>query len=908
MNCQAKSQKQRAVNVSSMGSHVMTLLAITVFVPALQAAELPAAAHFRKDIEPLLTKYCADCHADGEKKGEVSFDTFKSDSDLVGDHDLWLKVVKNLHAGLMPPAKKTVRPTAEEMRKIGAWVKYDSFGLDPKNPDPGRVTVRRLNRVEYRNTIRDLMGVDFNTDVEFPPDDSGYGFDNIGDVLTLSPMLLEKYLAAAKVVVTEAVPAVGKVMPERTIAGGHFRGGESPQDQGRGNQNQLGGAKGFSYYDPTNVFTIFSADHDGTYRLTMTLAPKGNFNFDPGRCKVVFKVDDREVFAKEFGWDEGKAQPFDFEQKWTKGEHRLTFELQPLTPKEKYVNGIEMRIVSVAVRGPMDQKYWSTPRNYERFFPKPVPARLAARRTYARQLLADFTQKAFRRPVDEKHIARLEKLAESVFTQPGKSFEAGIAHAMIAVLASPQFLFRLEEPEKGSAGKMYANVDEYSLASRLSYFLWSTMPDEELFQLAEHRELRKNLAAQVKRMLADPRSEQMVQNFTGQWLQTRDVEAMTINANVVLARDSGTEDELASQRRRFQNQFLNRPFNNATNRLGATNLVAQINGTNAPALALTNAPGRGNFAGRGRDNLNNFNRRRERDKPTVQLDKELKQAMQKETEMFVSNVVHEDRPVTELIESDYTYLNEKLAFAYALTNLDITGTEMRKVTLPPDSPRGGVLTDGSVLVVTSNPDRTSPVKRGLFVLSNFMGTPAPPPPANVPALSAAENDIKDHKPTLREALALHREAPLCASCHNRMDPIGLGMENFNALGMYREKERNQVIETPGKLITGESFNGVRELKHILATSHKMDFYRCLSEKLLTYSLGRGLEYYDLETVDQIVNRLDEADGRFSALLTGIIESAPFQKQRNKATPVAEAPRQPQKASPSKAVAQNQSQP
>jgi len=222
---------------------------------------------------------------------------------------------------------------------------------------------------------------------------------------------------------------------------------------------------------------------------------------------------------------------------------------------------------------------------------------------------------------------------------------------------------------------------------------------------------------------------------------------------------------------------------------------------------------------------------------------------------------------------------------YGLTNLNIQGPELRKVSLPPDSPRGGILTQGTVLTVTSNPDRTSPVKRGLFILNNILGTPVPPPPPNIPALEASETLFKDHPPTLRESLAVHREDPLCSSCHSRMDPIGLGMENFNALGMWRDIERGQTIETAGKLITGETFNNIQELKHILAANHKFDFYRCLTQKLLTYALGRGIEYYDVETVDQIVARLDQENGRFGALLMGVIESAPFQEQRNRANTV-----------------------
>ncbi|MGO8699907.1 MAG: DUF1592 domain-containing protein, partial [Limisphaerales bacterium] len=495
---------------------------------------------------------------------------------------------------------------------------------------------------------------------------------------------------------------------------------------------------------------------------------------------------------------------------------------------------------------------------------------------------------------------RLTALAEDVYSQPGKTFEAGVAHAMVAVLASPRFLFLLEQPERASSSAATANVDEYSLASRLSYFLWSTMPDDELITLAGRGELRHNLAAQVKRMLADPRSEKMVQNFTGQWLQTRDVEGISIDARTVLARDSGQERQLREQQAALRARFAQ----NASNKPASTNSPAP-GLTNLLTAGLTNQTAQTNLVAQGktppkrRDPGKDFFK-----KPRFELDTETRDAMRRETEMFVSSIVHEDRPITELIESDYTFLNEKLAKLYGITN--VTGTDMRRVTLEAESARGGVLTAGSTLVVTSNPDRTSPVKRGLFILENFLGTPPPPPPPNIPALEAAEKEIKDHEPTLREALQQHRDKPLCASCHERMDPIGLAFENFNAMGMWREKERNQTIDAAGKLITGESFQSVRELKHILAHEHREDFYRCLTEKLLTYALGRGTEYYDVETIDQVVQRLDQADGHFSALLTGVIESAPFQKMRLQATPAATASVQESKdGAASNSIAQNE---
>jgi hypothetical protein len=254
--------------------------------------------------------------------------------------------------------------------------------------------------------------------------------------------------------------------------------------------------------------------------------------------------------------------------------------------------------------------------------------------------------------------------------------------------------------------------------------------------------------------------------------------------------------------------------------------------------------------------------------------------MRMETEMFFAGIVRENKSVLDLLDSDYTYLNERLAKHYGIP--DVKGTQMRKVQLPKDSPRGGVLTQGTTLVVTSNPTRTSPVKRGLFILDNVLGMPPPPPPPDIPELEDAERTFKDRDPTLREALEIHRSKPLCSSCHSRMDPLGLALENFNAMGMWRAKERGQAIDPAGKLITGKQFGDIRELKTILKENHRTDFYRCLSEKLLTYALGRGPEYYDVETVDRIIARLEGEQGKFSAVLMGVIESAPFQRRRNAA--------------------------
>lgn len=814
----------------------------------VNAAESPAVAHFQQDIRPILSQYCFDCHADGANKGGIAFDELKTDKAIL-DHDLWLKVLKNTRAGIMPPHKKP-QPTPEGRKKLEQWIKYEAFGIDPNNLDPGKVTVRRLNRTEYRNTIRDLMGVDYDTDQEFPPDDTGYGFDNIADVLTLSPMLLEKYLDAAKTIVSKAVPMTGAMVAEATLSGRSFAG--SPGSSSGSSRKAPSGSLTLSFYDKAAVSNIFQVEHAGTYELALDLSASERApdeTPDYNKCQLAFKVDGKELFRREHARDGSKAYHYDFRQNWKAGPHELTFELQPLT-QEKQVRSLSIRIESVTVRGPFDEKYFTHPKGYERFFTKDAPKGKAERRAYARDLLKTFATKAFRRPVDDETVERLTSLAEAHYSQPGRTFEAGVAHAMMAVLASPRFLFREEHVESKQPGKGAPFLDEYSLASRLSYFLWSSMPDTELFRLAAAGELRKNLPAQVKRMLADWRSDALVKNFVGQWLQARDVESIEIDARAVLSRDEKRDPDRDRVRARFR-ELREKP-------------EAKLTPEEKAELEKI----RGEF-------FKKLGARRE-------LSGETRYAMRRESEMYFGYVIHEDRSILELLDSNYTFLNERLARHYGLTNIDISGSDMRRVTLPADCPRGGILTMGTVLVVTSNPTRTSPVKRGLFILDNILGNPAPPPPPNLPALEDSEKEFKDHDPTLRELLATHRSKPLCSSCHSRLDPPGLALENFNAMGMWREKDRSQPVDSAGQLITGESFNNIRELKHILATTRHLDFYRTLTEKVLTYALGRGLEYYDVETVDRIVERLEKENGRFSALLMGVVESTPFQKRRESA--------------------------
>jgi hypothetical protein len=768
------------------------LLAVALLVGAPTAAWGGDDSPFVKRVEPILFDYCYDCHGDGMRRGNLAFDSYSSESELMTDHDLWLAVLKNVRAGVMPPRNRP-QPNADELATLEEWIKSEAFGIDEENPDPGRVTVRRLNRVEYRNTIRDLMGYDYNTLEEFPPDDTGYGFDTIGDALMVSPMLLEKYLDAAETIVSAAVPTAARVVPVQTVGGNRFRSGDGPA---RGDR--------LTFYEPAAVGHHVDVERDGRYRMVVNLDVSGHFDFDPGRATVVFRLNGEERIREEFAWHNYKRFQFEFEEAWDAGRQELALELVPLVPEEEKRTHLDLRLASVRIEGPLDREHWIPTRNYERFFFKGEPPEgESEQRAYARELIERFASRAFRRPVDERTLDRLTAFAEANYSEPDTSFEAGVSQAMVAVLASPRFLFRMEETAPERPDDLYPPLDEYSLASRLSYFLWSSMPDDELFGLAARGELRRNLEAQVNRMLADARSEALIENFAGQWLQARDIEGVSINARAVLRREG-----------------INRRFD---------------------------------------------------------FDRSLRLAMRRETELYFGHVLRENRNVVELLDSDYTFLNQQLAEFYGVPGVE--GREMRRVTLPPDSPRGGVLTQGTVLAVTSNPTRTSPVKRGMFILENILGTPPPPAPPDIPELEEAEQEFAGREPTMREVMAVHRENPLCHSCHARMDPLGLAFENFNAMGQWRDTERRQPIDTTGELITGEAFQGIQDLKRILAEERRLDFFRCLTEKLLTYALGRGLEHQDVHTVDRIVDSLQASAGSASALLMGVIESAPFQHRR-----------------------------
>ncbi|NNE93744.1 MAG: DUF1592 domain-containing protein [Verrucomicrobiales bacterium] len=743
-------------------------------------------SHYETEIEPILMAYCYDCHGDGMDKGEIALDDYDSVQHLFSDVPTWEGVYKNVEGFLMPPAEKK-QPTDEERRKLIAWIERDVFKLDPENPDPGRVTIRRLNRDEYNNTMRDLVGMDLRPADEFPEDDTGYGFDNIGDVLSLSPTLLERYVQASGRVLDAAIVTKIPHPVIKSYRGGQFtprNGGPSPS--GSMSSNGTLGVK-------------FSVPADGEYKIEVRAGGSPAKNEWP-----IMRIQTEKGPRKDVRVDKPRGElAFDLKAKWKKGDGRwidISFLNDHYDPgaEDPRQRDRNLYLEEIRVTGPLKRKLPPPTEAHKAIFAAgdkdaPEPER-------ARQVVTRFVERAWRRPVEDSEIDRLMGIYEKVRGEK-ENFEEGVKLALQASLVSPNFLYRGEIRNRPDAADVVEDIDEFDLASRLSYFLWSSMPDDELFQLARENRLRENLDAQVTRMLNDEKAEALTKNFAGQWLQLRNLQ--------IASPDPKTY----------------RSWNDS-----------------------------------------------------------LRRAMREETERFFASVVKENRPVLDFLDADYTFVNEQLANHYGISG--VKGSKFQRVNLTGDlqRQRGGVLTHASILTITSNPTRTSAVNRGNFVLENLLGTPPPPAPEDVeiPPLEASGKGDNKGK-TLRQQLELHRAKPLCNSCHKRMDPIGFGMENFDGIGRWREEEFGKPINSSGELYTGEPFDGPAELRKILAKEKGEAFLRCLIEKLMTYGLGRGLEYYDKPALTEVAHRTEEGEYRFHELINAIVHSVPFQKCRGDGT-------------------------
>ncbi len=733
--------------------------------PHTSAAEpKDAVPEFGKVGVAFLQKHCVQCHGPKLQRASVRFDKYDTDEALLKNRKLWQHALELVNAGEMPPPKTMPRPADADIEIFSKSVAA-VFARADKNakPDPGRVTIRRLNRVEYNNTIRDLIGVDFQPAEDFPSDDVGNGFDNIGDVLSLSPILMERYLAAAENIVSRAVLSGDPPKPPVRHMSSRYLEPALPESAQNSKFRLLTATK-----RPLNTPYNITQGGDFKFRVRAYGQQLGD---EPVRIALV--MDGKEIKTIEVKIDsEKKAENFEIDVPLTAGQHRGA-----VTLLNEGKDGDKQRglfVESFVLEGPMDTR----PESHKRIM---LSSPDKPKREQAREILERFASKAYRRPATTDEVERLLKLVDQAQAR-SERWEAGVQLALQAALCSPKFLFRVELDDRPDTAEAHP-LDEYQLASRLSYFLWSTMPDDELFDLAAKKELSKNLETQVRRMLKDPKSKALVDNFAMQWLQLRTLK------------------------------------------------------TFAPDPKL----------------FPNF-------------DEPLRAAMLKETELFFDAVMREDRSILDLLDADFTFLNERLARHYGIADTAgnwigqkathtggraIRGPQFVRVTLS-DRVRGGLLTQASVLAVTSNPTRTSPVKRGRWVLEQLLGTPPPPPPPNVPELPTDAKAVLTG--SLRQRMEQHRANPSCANCHAKMDPIGFGLENFNAVGAFRTKDGDFDIDPSGTLPNGKSFKGPVELKEILR-GKKDQFSRCLTEKMLIYALGRGLEYYDTRTVEGIQTAL-----------------------------------------------------
>jgi mono/diheme cytochrome c family protein len=830
----------------------LVCVALFVFARA-QSADAPVQTPaqtdptFEKVVQPFFANNCFTCHNEERQTGDLSLEAFKTDASLRRDRATMKLILDKLNTGAMPPPKMP-RPKPEDVTAVTQWLSHQLATEPQKNAAPGDtttpaqmksggVTARRLNRIEYDNTVRDLLGVDLHPADDFPQDDSGYGFDNIGDVLSLSPVLMEKYLAAAENISRTAIFGVEPLKPTLVRL-------RSPE------RNQPIQLTPLTDYDltglslPNAIHNTYRFPVDGEYVIRAHLGGQRPAGSEP--IQLALWLDGQQIQVIHF--DPAKVASFinsaerqelggmtqEFRTKIVAGDHWLAVSIPYLyeglpasyqgpnpsklpapplpafkPPPDLTPQQIEARRQEVEKRR-AEKIPANSPRirSLELGGPYAVtqgPSRESLKKIYAcghldghhkkgcaRLIVEHLARRAYRRPVTPKEVTQLTGLIADV-QRDGGAFEEGLATAIQAMLLSPHFLFRIEPiPAEQLTVAPARSLSQHELASRLSYFLWSSMPDDALLAAADRGRLiqPKALTAQVRRMLLDPKSHALVENFGGQWLQVRKLESVK------------------PDRKRFP-----------------------------------------------------------------EFDEYLRLSMQRETEMFFESIVREDRSILDFIDANYTYLNERLARFYNVPN--VQGAEFRKVSFAAEAHRGGLLGQASVLTVSSYANRTSPVLRGKWVLENLVGTPPPPPPPDVPNLD--ENKI-GLSSSMREQLEQHRKNAICASCHTRMDPLGFGLENFDAIGAWRTKDGLFPINASGTLPDGRSFDGPQGLESILKAQPEA-FAECLTRKLLIYALGRGLEPDDDPAVKQIVKNVAADNYRFSSLILGIVKSEPFQNRR-----------------------------
>ncbi len=756
--------------------HIFRTLLIAASASAfLLAGELPLASTFDKSINPVLSNSCLGCHNERTASGNLNIAPYMTTVSLTEGREGWEKIIQKLRTGEMPP-KGIPKPAPAQVDALVNFVQGEFDKADRSlKPDPGRVTARRLNRNEYSNTIRDLLGVDFRAERDFPTDDSGYGFDNIGDVLTISPMLMEKYIAAAERIAARAIGA--DPLPKKPIEAQYHAKDKTIRRP-----------------DRSTIEATHRVEWDGEY--TVRIGLPGERGADAKPVSLGFWMDGKLLNTIQVETKPSKLvyfNPYSDEQMrlyLPEGDH--TFRagfigddfVKPLTDKEAYNNKKNKFLDSITFVGPFKSDVERPSRK------KLLTCNPSLGNACIEKIVASLAHHAYRRPVTKPEVASLMRFV-NLAKSDGQSAEQGLQLAIEAMLVSPHFLFRVErDPDSADPTRVH-KISDVELASRLSYFLWSSMPDDELLSVAETGKLRAPgvLDKQVKRMLDDPRSSALADNFAGQWLEIRNL------------------DSVKPDPQKFP-----------------------------------------------------------------EWGPELRDAMKMETRLFFNAMLRENRPLSEFLDARYTFLNERLAKHYGIEG--IAGPDFRRVDLASNQ-RGGILTQASVLTVSSYPTRTSVVIRGKYVLNNILGTPPPPPPPDVPALDEAS---VGSSASLRQQMEKHRSNAVCASCHNKMDALGFGLENYDGTGKWRITDGKFPVDASGTLPSGKSFNGPAEMKAILNESLP-EFSRCMTEKLLTYGLGRGLERYDRRTVEEINRNLAASGYPFQSMIFEIVRSLPFQSRR-----------------------------
>jgi hypothetical protein len=746
----------------------------------------------------VVKRYCVGCHNDAELAGEVSLEGI--DFEHVDANAAVLeRVVRKLATRTMPPQDEP-RPEPQTYESFSAWLAAELDAAATVNP--GRPALRRLNRAEYANAIRDLLGFDVDIAQLLPPDDAAFGFDNIGDLLTVSPALLERYLAAA-----DRVSALALGDPATPVGAATYatRGDQSQALHLEGLPLGTVGGIGVDHFFPvdgdydlsvallrTNLEAIRGLEHthqleiavDGERVLLETIGGDAEIN-EPGwtitqrsdaidarlRTKVHVAAGARHVtaaFVRKIGAGTSRLRPFDRSNAGT------------------YDSTGRPHIKTLTVTGPYEATGSGVTASRREILTC-VPQSAADEPRCAREILTTLARRAYRRAVDETDLARLLPFFEE--GRARGTFEMGIQLALRRLLASPTFVFRAEQdPPDVAPGTPY-RISDLELATRLSFFLWSSIPDDTLLELAAAGSLHEPavLERETLRMLADPRAEALTQNFAGQWLHLRNLENFNPNS----------------------------------------------------------------------DNFPDF-------------DNDLRQAAKRETELFFASIVRDNASVLELMTADYTFVDERLARHYGIPN--VYGSRFRRVQLDGElAQRRGLLGKAGILMATSHADRTAPTLRGKWIMENLLGTPPPPPPAAVPPLETAPGEAPK---TMRERMQRHRATPACASCHALVDPLGFALENFDAIGGWRVYDASNAIDASGALPDGRAVDGVAELREALLAEPEL-FAGTVTEKLLTYALGRGLQHHDMPVIRTILREAESTDYRFASLVLGIVRSAPF---------------------------------